>query len=901
MANSYELLLKIGGQLENSFGKSINGATKSLSGIGKAASRAKNVLVGALGAAGVGLSLKTLIDSGGEAEKATAQMNAVLKSTHGIAGMTTKQLENLADAQQGVTEYSENTTEQAENLMLTFTKIGKSVFPDSISAAEDMATALHTDVNSSVMLVGKALGNLSINSKGVVQGLTALKKSGVNFTDEENKQIATMLKHNNVAGAQKLVIKELETEFGGSAKAAGQTVSGQMSIIKNTIHSTLEKVGLMILPTVRALLPQVTGMLKQAAANLAAHQEDIKRGLAQFAAGATTIFTKVIPAISAAISRIVPIISGAVKSTLPILKDAFNFVISHKSLVIGAIVGIGSAMATFKTAAAVGGAFSKIGKAVKNAKRIQVGVDGVKKSLTGLKLGGKVFENLFHFPPQLLLIAAAIAAIAALAFLIVKNWGPISKFFQDIWNSIKNTFSGVGSWFKNTFEGAQKAVTGAWNGITGWFSNLWNKIKAGAVNGLNGIKSGISSAMTGVKSVLSAAWNAITKVVMAIIQPFVRGILDFWRAIQPGISQIMNGLKNIFGGAWIAIKNIVLAPVLVICDILSGNFGKIPGDMAKIWNNVRNGASQAWNGLRQFFSGILSAIVGIFTTAWNHITTNVTIIWNAIKAFLTTTWNNIVNTAKSIWDAIPAFFSNLWNGVLNIANTIGSALSSFFTSLWNGIKNTAINVWNGLMSFFSSLPGKFVGFMSGIGNAIIHGFDGAVNFIKNLPAQMLQWGKDMIDGLINGIKGAIGGIGKAAGNVANTIRSFLHFSVPDTGPLKDAASYGPDFMKLYSSGITKNIPALKKAAHAAAGGVNAGIGKTPISTTALSTVGGGNASGGQPIALNIKYAPRIIIQGDASKGDVTQAFDEGQRKFDEYMRKWCSEIKRRTGKDPIFG
>lgn len=846
MANSYELLLKIGGQLENSFGKSINGATKSLSGIGKAASRAKNVLVGALGAAGVGLSLKTLIDSGGEAEKATAQMNAVLKSTHGIAGMTTKQLENLADAQQGVTEYSENTTEQAENLMLTFTKIGKSVFPDSISAAEDMATALHTDVNSSVMLVGKALGNLSINSKGVVQGLTALKKSGVNFTDEENKQIATMLKHNNVAGAQKLVIKELETEFGGSAKAAGQTVSGQMSIIKNTIHSTLEKVGLMILPTVRALLPQVTGMLKQAAANLAAHQGDIKRGLAQFAAGATTIFTKVIPAISAAISRIAPVISGAVKSAFPILKNAFNFVISHKSLVIGAIVGIGSAMATFKTAAAVGGVFSKIGKAVKDAKKIQVGVDGVKKSLTGLKLGGKVFENFFHFPPQLLLIAAAVAAVAALAFLVVKNWGPISAWFKNLWSGI------VGA-----FNSAKAAIGKVVNAIGGFFKQ-WGPMILTFIAPVIGIPLLIIQHWSQIKSFFQNLWNGIQSVFKAAVAPIVKSVTGPFNQLKTGISNIMNGLKNIFQGAWKVIKNIVLGPVLLICDLVTGNFGKLKSDLSNILNNIKSGFTQIWNGIKQYFTGVLQAMLG--------------------------------------------FWETIWNGFLSIASSIGSALGSFFTNLWNGIKNTAINIWNGLISFFTSLPGKFVGFMSGIGNAIIHGFDGAVNFIKNLPAQMLQWGKDMINGLINGIKGAIGGIGKAVGNVANTIRSFLHFSVPDTGPLKDAASYGPDFMKLYSSGITKNIPALKKAAHAAAGGASAEISK-PISKIAPSSgaVSGGSVSGGQPIALNIKYAPRIIIQGDASKDDVTQAFDEGQRKFDEYMRKWCSEIKRRTGKDPIFG
>jgi phage-related protein len=815
VANSYELLLKIGGQLESSFGKSINGATKSLSGIGKTVSTVKNVVVGALGAAGVGLSLKTLIDTGGEAEQTTAQMNAVLKSTKGIAGMSAKQLNSLALAQQGVTTYGEDTTKQAENMLLTFTNIRSNVFPQTLQATEDMATAMKMDASSAAKTLGKALNDPAT-------GLSKLTKQGVTFTASQKKQIQAMQKAGNVAGAQSIMIQEIEREFGGSAKAAGQTVTGQMAIIKNTLHSTMEQIGLMILPAIRALLPQVTGLLKQAAANLAAHQEDIKRGLAQFAAGATTIFTKVIPAISAAVSKIVPVISGAVKGVSPILKDVFNFVISHKDLVIGAIAGIGAASGAMK----VGKIFTEftrgmkaIGPTTTLVGKLGFALTDLKTSPTILKGLANGFKDIFGLDPKLLLITAAIAAIAAAAYLIIKNWGPISSFFKKLWGD----------------------VTGA-----------FNSAKAKIGNFFSGIGTGFSQFLTGIKSLLGKIKSFFT----AAFSPIVKSVMGPFNQLKTGISNILNGLKNIFQGAWTVIKNIVLAPVLVICDIISGNFGKIPSDMAKIWKNVGNGIKQVWNGIKQYFTGILQAMAGVFGTVGN--------------VFLT------------------------------IGNSIGSTLGSLFTNLWNGIKNTAVNVWNGLLSFFSSLPQRFTSFMSGVGNAIIHGFDSAVTFIKNLPAEMLQWGKDMINGLINGIKGAIGGVQQAAGNVAKTIRSFLHFSVPDTGPLKDAASYGPDFIKLYSSGITKSIPNLKKAAQAAAGGVNAGINK-PISkiTPFPGAAGGGNVSGGQPASFNVKYEQKIIIQGNASKDDVTQAMDEGQRKFDERMRKWRSEVKRRTGKDPI--
>ena len=44
----------------------------------------------------------------------------------------------------------------------------------------------------------------------------------------------------------------------------------------------------------------------------------------------------------------------------------------------------------------------------------------------------------------------------------------------------------------------------------------------------------------------------------------------------------------------------------------------------------------------------------------------------------------------------------------------------------------------------------------------------------------------------------------AARNVAAQVSSLLHFSVPDEGPLADADTYMPDFMKLLAGGIRSN-------------------------------------------------------------------------------------------------
>ena len=75
--------------------------------------------------------------------------------------------------------------------------------------------------------------------------------------------------------------------------------------------------------------------------------------------------------------------------------------------------------------------------------------------------------------------------------------------------------------------------------------------------------------------------------------------------------------------------------------------------------------------------------------------------------------------------------------------------------------------------------------------------------IKNVASSAVSWGKDIVGGIAGGIKKGVSWVGSAVKSVAKGIRSFLHFSVPDEGPLSDADTYMPDFMKLLTGGIKK--------------------------------------------------------------------------------------------------
>lgn len=147
----------------------------------------------------------------------------------------------------------------------------------------------------------------------------------------------------------------------------------------------------------------------------------------------------------------------------------------------------------------------------------------------------------------------------------------------------------------------------------------------------------------------------------------------------------------------------------------------------------------------------------------------------------------------------------------------------FFKDNWAGILLFIVNPFAGAFKLLYDNCEGFRNFVDEWLGKIKDGFDTGLEFIKELPGKALEWGKDLIDGFVDGIKGGINKVEDAAGKVAGKVKSFLHFSVPDEGPLADADEYGPDFVDLYASGIRDNISKIEDAASDMAIGLKANM------------------------------------------------------------------------------
>lgn len=165
------------------------------------------------------------------------QLNAVLKSTGGIAGVTAEAAIELADAMQQVTNFDNEAVLSAENLLLTFTKISKDIFPDATEIVLDMSTALGQDLKSSAIQLGKAL-------QDPILGVTALRRVGVSFSESQVEFIQSLVDSGKQLEAQQYILKELQTEFGGSARAAADPVIQ----LTNAIGDMQEEIGKALIP-----------------------------------------------------------------------------------------------------------------------------------------------------------------------------------------------------------------------------------------------------------------------------------------------------------------------------------------------------------------------------------------------------------------------------------------------------------------------------------------------------------------------------------------------------------------------------------------------------------------------------------------------------------------------------
>ena len=441
-----------------------------------------------------------------------------------------------------------------------------------------------------------------------------------------------------------------------------------------------------------------------------------------------------------------------------------------------------------KVVLAIAGIVAAAGPAIVGFGKLASGIGAIQKLLGGLGAGAKVVKD----------VSGSISALGKAGSGVGKVFKGLGSIFKTVGSGIGSAVKVLGSGLKVVGAGLLKGIKSVGTAVKGLFTLLAANPAVLIIAAITAIVAALIYAYTHCKAFRDGV-NAVFGAIGNFFKTIGTGIADFFTKTLPGA---FTAIGNFFGSIGSSIGNFVTKTI-------PSAFSALPGIVGGVWNNVKAGAS----------------------TAWSNICTSVTGFANNIKNGVSSAFNNLKNGAAAIWGNVKsgasAAWSNICTAVSGKANDIrGKAISAFDTlktnasGVWNNMKTTASSIWGGISGVVGGLAGKardgaigafnalksgVGGIMGKIGPVIKGAFSDPIGFITSLPGKMFHWGSEIIGHLIDGIRSMIDNIGKAVGDVANKIKSFLHFSIPDEGPLRDIMDWPRDMMQQYGGGITDNL------------------------------------------------------------------------------------------------
>lgn len=385
-----------------------------------------------------------------------------------------------------------------------------------------------------------------------------------------------------------------------------------------------------------------------------------------------------------------------------------------------------------------------------------------------------------------------------------------------------------------TEGGGMELLTTAINGISQAFTDLTANIDWAA------FKETVTGAFEGISQFLGDLWNNILSPMLDFIMNNGELIISIISGIAAGFMawQVVTGIINAVSAAQAVLNAVMNAnPIMLVITLIAG----LVTAFITAYNTseeFRNTVNAAFEAVRSTISSVVNSIVTFFTQTVPQVFTN------------------FVETTKIKFQALQSAVAFVVDSIVNFfTQTIPNAFLDFVNSAKNAfdnVKETAQNIANNIVNSFNNLLSSIREIAGNIGNAVQNGLDNAISFITSLPGKAIQWGRDFINGLADGIISAAQSLLDSVRNIASQIASYLHFSRPDEGPLRQYETWMPDFMAGLAKGINDNAWRVTDALQ----GVTNQMVFTPQAYVAQPALAGanGNAYSGRPITITINAA-----------------------------------------------
>lgn len=288
--------------------------------------------------------------------------------------------------------------------------------------------------------------------------------------------------------------------------------------------------------------------------------------------------------------------------------------------------------------------------------------------------------------------------------------------------------------------------------------------------------------------------EGLSQIFTALIQqindllPIVVGIID---------TLIPKLLENLIA----QLPTLINSGMLIIYSLLNGILSALPELLQAGLQIIIMIAKSLTEYLPELIPTIVSVVLEIVKVLTDPETlTN--LIMAAVDLILALA-QGLVDAIPQLVMAIPIIIQNLISAIINLLPELIPVAIEILSMLAQGLIQNITLLVNAVPVLLQSL---------------INGFMNSDAFTK-----AEDWGKDFIQNIIDGIMSMIKNIKDAVLNVANIISEYLHFSVPDKGPLVSVPKWMPDMINEMTNGIYANEDKLKTAAGSLASALQSGM------------------------------------------------------------------------------